>query len=116
VLVFNKTDRITSEQEAGLKERVRALESTPAVFVSAHRPESLEALKETLRARIRGRLARVVLRIPVSDGASIAAVYREGEVMDRSDDRLAVSLTARVPRELLGRLSGREGIVVEEVA
>ena len=116
VLVFNKIDRMTPEQKAGLEARVRALEVTPAVFVSAHRPESLEALKETLRARVRGRLARVVMRIPVADGASIAAVYREGEVMERTDERLAVSLTARVPQELLGRLSVREGIVVEEEA
>jgi GTPase len=116
IMVFNKMDCLTSGRAEALCERVRTLEVTPAVFVSAHRPESLEALRDTLRARVQGKLARVVLRIPAADGESIAAVYREGEVMARSDDSLLVSLTARVPKALLGRLHGRDGISVEEVA
>jgi GTP-binding protein HflX len=116
VLVFTKIDRLTPTEEAALRERIRALEATPAVFVSAHEPETLGALKDTLRARVQGTLARVVVRIPVADGETIAAVYREGEVTARIDESLLVSLTARVPRALLGRLNGRDGIVVEEVA
>jgi GTP-binding protein HflX len=116
VLVFTKIDRLTPTEEAALRERIRALEATPAVFVSAHEPETLGALKDTLRARVQGTLARVVVRIPVADGETIAAVYREGEVTARIDESLLVSLTARVPRALLGRLNGRVGIVVEEVA
>jgi len=116
VLVFNKMDRLTGDEEDALRERIRTLEATPSVFVSAYRPETLDALRATLRARVQGKLARVVVRIPVADGETIAAVYREGEVMDRIDERLLVSLTARVPKALLGRLSGRAGIVVEEVA
>jgi GTP-binding protein HflX len=116
VLVFTKIDRLTPTEEAALRERIRALEATPAVFVSAHEPKTLGALKDTLRARVQGTLARVVVRIPVADGETIAAVYREGEVTARIDESLLVSLTARVPRALLGRLNGRVGIVVEEVA
>jgi GTP-binding protein HflX len=116
VLVFTKIDRLTPTEEAALRERIRALEATPAVFVSAHEPKTLGALKDTLRARVQGTLARVVVRIPVADGETIAAVYREGEVTARIDESLLVSLTARVPRALLGRLNGRDGIVVEEVA
>jgi GTP-binding protein HflX len=116
VLVFTKIDRLTPTEEAALRERIRALEATPAVFVSAHEPETLGALKDTLRARVQGTLARVVVRIPAADGETIAAVYREGEVTARIDESLLVSLTARVPRALLGRLNGRDGIVVEVVA
>jgi len=115
VLVFNKVDRITHEEEKALSERIRALDETASVFVSAHDPSTLEALRETLRARSRGRLANVVVNIPVSDGETIATVYREGEVTDRSDESLRVSLTARLPHELVGRLSGREGVVVEDL-
>ena len=97
ILVFNKTDRIDDTERESLKQRIRSLESTPAVFVSAHQPETLEALKETLRARIRNRLARVAIRIPVMDGEAIATVYREGEVIDRVDEALDVRLTARLP-------------------
>ncbi len=116
VLVFNKVDRISSEAVDALRERIRALEPTPAVFVSALRADTLDALRDTLRARVQGRLARVVVSIPVADGETIATIYREGEVVERSDESMTVSLTARVSRGLLGRLSGREGIVVEEVA
>jgi GTP-binding protein HflX len=114
ILVFNKIDRLTSSDVEAMRQRVRALEATPAVFLSAHRPETLEALRATLRARVRGRLARVVLSIPAADGEAIATVYREGEVVSRTDESLMVSLTARVPPGVLGRLSGREGVVVEE--
>ena len=112
ILVFNKTDRIDDTERESLKQRIRSLESTPAVFVSAHQPETLEALKETLRARIRNRLARVAIRIPVMDGEAIATVYREGEVIDRVDEALDVRLTARLPEGVLGRLTAREGIEI----
>jgi GTP-binding protein HflX len=116
ILVFNKTDRISEDEQQALSMRIRALEPTPSVFVSAHEPDTLEAIRDTLRARVRSRLARIIISIPVADGEAIATVYREGEVMDRSDESLRVSLTARVPQGLLGRLHAREGIVIEEVA
>ena len=116
ILVFNKIDRITHDEEAALRDRVRAFEPTPALFVSALRPDSLDAIRETLRARVRGRLAHVVVHVPVADGEAIAALYREGEVTERVDESLTVSLTARVSSELRRRLAGRTGVVVEDVA
>ncbi len=116
ILVFNKIDRLTEEEASGLRARVRASDPTPSVFVSALRPGSLEALRDTLTARIRGRMAHVVVRVPAVDGEAIATLYREGEVTGRVDERMTVSLTARVPRDLLGRLEARSGIEVEDVA
>ena len=115
ILVFNKIDQITHEEEVVLRQRVRALEPTPAVFVSALDPESLEALRETLRARAQACLAHVVVRVPVTDGEAIAAVYREGDVTERVDGSMTVSLTARLPKELLGRLAQRSGVTVDGV-
>ena len=116
VLVFNKLDRVTHAEEEGLRARIRSLEPTPAVFVSARDPASLGALRETLKARLYARLAHVIVRVPVVDGEAIAAVYREGEVVERVDDSARVSLTARLPRQLLGRLARRSGVTVEDVA
>jgi len=116
ILVFNKIDRMTSSDVESLRLRVRALEPTPAVFVSAHDQATLESLRETLRARVQSRLSRVVMSIPFADGEALATVYREGEVMARSDEVDHVSLTARIPLGVLGRLKTREGIVVEEEA
>lgn len=115
ILVFNKVDRLTHGEEEALRMRIRALEPTPAVFVSAHDVETLGVLRDTLRARAQNRFTRVVVRIPVADGRTIAALYREGEVIERVDDRMEVALTVRVPSELLGRLATRAGITIEEV-
>ena len=116
IMVFNKTDRLTHVEERSLRERIRALEATPAVFVSAEDPETLGPLRDTLTARVQARLAHVVVRVPVVDGEAIAALYREAEVTSRVDESTTVSLTARVPAALLGRLAGRRGVVVEDVA
>ncbi len=116
ILVFNKIDRLTHGEEQSLRERIRALESTPAVFVSAHDDRSLDALRDALRARVQGRLAHVVVHVPSTDGEAIAALYREGEVVARIDQDLTVSLTAWAPRALLSRIAGRSGVTFEDLA
>ena len=116
ILVFNKVDRLTEAEQEAFPLRIRALEETPAIFVSALREESLDALRETLLARVRSRLSHVVVHVPAGDGEAIAALYREAEVVGAVEENTTVSLTARVPAALLGRLSGRPGIRVEGVA
>ncbi|MFO8173113.1 MAG: GTPase HflX, partial [Longimicrobiales bacterium] len=68
LLVFNKTDRLSSEEEDGLRKRVRALDPTPSVFVSSRRPESLQPVRDALKARIRGGLMKVRISVPGRDG------------------------------------------------
>lgn len=116
ILVFNKIDQVTHAEEDALRRRIRAFEPTPAVFVSAHDEHTLGALRETLKARLQAQLAHVVVRLPAADGEAIASLYREGEVVRRVDEDGTVALTARVPPSLLGRLSGRSGVRVEDVA
>lgn len=116
IMVFNKVDRLTHAEEESLRDRVRALENRPAVFVSAHQAESLDALRETLKARIRARLAHVVVRFPSSDGEALAELYRVGEVLEREEAGGILAVTVRLPRALLGRLAVRPGFVVEDVA
>jgi GTP-binding protein HflX len=116
VLVFNKVDRLTHEEEEALRDRVRAFESTPAVFVSALLPETLGALRETLKARIRQRLPRVQMELSADDGELLARIYREGEVLERTDRGATIDVTARIPDRLLGQLRQREGIRIMDVA
>jgi 50S ribosomal subunit-associated GTPase HflX len=94
---------------------VRALEAGPAVFVSAHQPESLEALLETLRARARTRFAQVVVRVPASDGQTLAELHRDGEVLGSQEEDGSMLVTARVPQALRGRLAARRGVEVKGV-
>jgi GTP-binding protein HflX len=116
IMVFNKIDRLTHAEEEALRERVRALGQHPSVFVSALQPETLESLKETLKARIQARLARVVIHLQVSDGEALASLYREGEVLSRRDVDGAVLVEARIPRALKAKLAARAETRVEEAS
>jgi GTP-binding protein HflX len=115
IMVFNKVDRLTHAEEEALRERVRALEPHPAVFTSAIQPGTLTDLKETLLARIRVRLAHVVVRLSSSDGEGLAALYRQGEVLDRVDEGEVVDVTVRLPRAIADMLAARPGAQVREV-
>ena len=116
ILVFNKIDRLTHAEEDALRERIRAFDPTPSVFVSALEPGSQEALRETLKARMRQRLQHVRLHVPARDGETLARLYREGEVLSREDHGSGIDLTVRVPEALLGKLRQREGVRIVDVA
>jgi len=116
ILVFNKVDRLTHAEEEAIRERVRAFENTPSVFLSALRCRGLEGLKEALKARIRAGLHHVRIHVPVRDGEALAALYREGEVLSREENGVHIDVTVRVPDALLGRLRKRDGIHVLDMA
>jgi GTP-binding protein HflX len=116
IMVYNKVDRLTHIEEEALRAGQNGAHPAPAVFVSALQPETTATLKETLKGRMRGRLQPVRLDLPSGDGESLAAIYREGEVLEREDRDSIVQLTARVPAALLGRLRQREGIRILSVA
>jgi 50S ribosomal subunit-associated GTPase HflX len=109
-MVFNKTDRLTHGEEDGIKNRVRGVEKTPAVFVSAHREESLVKLLDAMKARLRGGLNRLVLSVPAGDGEAMAALYREGEVVSQESKGSQVEVDVRIPDSLKGQLQQRPGI------
>jgi hypothetical protein len=43
----------------------------------------------------------------------ISALYREAEILERVDNNMTVSVTARIPPAFLGRLQGYPGVRVE---
>jgi GTP-binding protein HflX len=112
VLVFNKIDRLTHGEEEALRERVRALESTPAVFLSALQTETLASLKDTLLARSRARLEKVMVRLPLEDGEGLATLYREGEVISATPQGNEMEVEARIPAAVLGRVRNRPGVTL----
>lgn len=114
VLVFNKVDRLTHGEERALRDRVRAIENRPAVFVSALEEGALHELVDALKARVRLRLQPVHLHLPVADGETLATLYREGEVLSLEERGVHMDVTARVPEALLGRLSRVDGVRVLE--
>jgi len=56
-----------------------------------------------------------VVRLSSSDGEGLAALYRQGEVLDRVDEDEVVEVTVRLPRAMAGRLAARPGVHVREV-
>lgn len=114
VLAFNKVDRITHEEEASLRERIRAFEPTPAVFVSALDPGGLEPLLETIRVRVRTRFPLVDIQMPMEEGHWLATLHREGEVLDVRTDPPHTFVRARIPASLLGRLMQVPSLEVTE--
>jgi GTP-binding protein HflX len=115
LMVYNKIDRLTHDEERALRDRVAALSPVPAVFVSAHQPASLDVLRAALLARLRDRLTLVRLLIPARAGDVLAALHREGEVLSQEPRGTDMEVTARVPGPLLGRLNARPNIQITEL-
>ncbi len=98
-----------------LKIRTRALEETPAVFVSAHRGTSLDKIRDALKARIRVRLKEIRVSVPAGDGETLASLYRDGEVLSQRGEGPVVEVDVRIPAALIGRLLNRDGIEIREL-
>ena len=112
VLAFNKIDRVTHAEEEALSRRVRAFDPTPALFLSALRPETLDGLRSTLKARIRAGLRHLLVRVPGHDGGTLAMLYREGEVLSQSQNGAALELEIRIAPSVAGRLLQIQGVEV----
>jgi GTPase len=111
LLVFNKVDRLTHEEEEAFRRRASALYDQPSVFVSTVVEGGLEPLRDALRERVREMLSEVRIDLPASQGAVLAEIYREGEVLDRQDEGSTIHLRVRLPAPALGRLM-RRGVAV----
>jgi len=107
VLVFNKVDRLTHDEEEGLRARVQGPDAPPAIFVSTVEEGKLEPLSKLLNDEVKKLRPDVWLTLPSSQGGLLAEVYREGEVLEREDKGTEVRLRARVPVATLGRLRSR---------
>lgn len=110
ILVFNKIDRLTHAEEEAMSRRIRAFEDTPAVFLSTFRPETFEPLRALFKARIRGGLRHLSVRVGAYDGETLAMLHREGEVLSQSQVEDTLELEIRVPQSLAGRLLQRASV------
>lgn len=116
VPVFNKIDRLTHDEEAEFRDAASSRFGDDIVFASAIEEGGLDELRERMLDELRSQRPEVEISIPTTDGESLAAVYREGEVLRREEGEMIIELTARLPRPTLGRLSRRPGVEVLEIA
>ncbi len=102
-LVCNKMDALPPEERAGFEERVRNL-VPDALFVSAHEPGGLESLRAELVQCIRRLRPLVEIRVAAHQGAVLASLHRDAEVLGQKSDGSDLLITARVGEVLAGRL------------
>ncbi|MGH7631741.1 MAG: GTPase HflX [Gemmatimonadales bacterium] len=76
--VFNKIDRLADP--TSFAARVRQL-YPDALLGTTMRADGLSGLKARLRELYRAGRVTVVVRVPVADGAALAALYRDGDVL-----------------------------------
>jgi GTP-binding protein HflX len=103
LVVFNKIDLLSESELLALQERVSALVPN-AVYVSTVAEGGLDPLKRALEAATRARRPVAEIRIPISDGKTLADVHKGGEVINQKVDGEFMVLTARVDEKLAGRL------------
>lgn len=117
ILVFNKIDLLAGDDLLALKKRMSAAPAPQTVlYTSVHAPATLEPLRQELKVRIRARLQRISVEIPVRLGRVLSALYEGGEVLSRSQEGTTVRVVAKAPPALVGWLRARGGVRVVEVA
>jgi GTPase len=101
ILVFNKVDAVPDA--AGFSRRVKELYPT-AILSSTMRTDGLASLKGRLRELDRAGRVTVRVRLGIGDGARLAEVYREGEVLNREQDGDNYELLVRMEPSKVARL------------
>ncbi len=93
IVVFNKIDLLPDPPQFAV--RVRDLHPG-AIMTTTLRTDGLVPLKARLRELDRAGRVTVVVRVPVSDGAAIAALYRLGEVLEVRSAGVEQEVTVRL--------------------
>ena len=103
---MNKIDLLDPAGRASLANH--ALRNSATVVLSAATGEGCEALLELIDRRLESATSPVRLDIPLSDGETLAWVYRHGEVLGRRDDNDAAHLSVRLSEADIARLRHRQ--------
>lgn len=99
VLVFNKCDCLSEEEEAALAE-----DYPEAWLTSAHTPERVAGLIEQVATWFRSQLIRAELFVPWAKSDVIATVREQSEVIDETFEDDGIRYVLRAPREGLARI------------
>ena len=106
VEALNKIDRLEPARLAGLRQA--ALRSNhPMIPLSALTGEGCPILLATLDDRLAERGGIIAVDVPLADGATLAWLYRHGEVLSRLDDDAHAHLEVRLEPADRARLEHR---------
>jgi GTP-binding protein HflX len=82
----------------------RALRNSHSVALSAATGEGCAALLAMIDRRLETDIRPVRLEVPLTDGKTLAWIYRHGEVLGRRDDNKAAHLSVRLSEADIARL------------
>jgi GTP-binding protein HflX len=99
IVALNKVDRV--ESDAALRGLVERFDAVP---ISARTGWGIGRLLERLDRAFRPRVARATLRIPYSDGPTLALCYERGRVLNRRNEADGITVEVELPPRLLGPL------------
>jgi GTP-binding protein HflX len=105
---LNKIDALPAEQRRILQTRAAAGPERARQFpVSALSGEGVDQLLEAIEAFLNRQAEAREVAVPLSDGATIAWIYRHGEVRSRHDDGEAAHLTVALDEAARAQLDRR---------
>jgi GTP-binding protein HflX len=104
--VLNKIDLIDSA--ARVRFENHALRDPCSVALSAATGEGCPAFLALVDRRLQSEIQAVRLDIPLTDGKTLAWIYRHGEVLGRRDDNEAAHLSVRISDADIARLRHRQ--------
>ena len=99
---MNKIDLVDPTTRMSLENH--ALRNSQSVAVSAVTGEGCEALLALIDRRLDDDVRRVRLDVPLTDGKTLAWIYRHGEVLGRRDDNEEAHLSVRLSESDIARL------------
>jgi GTPase len=100
--VMNKIDLLDPAQRARVESHT--LRNSQITALSAATGEGCEALLTLIDRRLQSDIRAVRLDIPLTDGKTLAWIYRHGEVLGRRDDSEAAHMSVRFCEADLARL------------
>ncbi|WP_233140355.1 GTPase HflX [Acetobacter sp. DsW_063] len=89
-LVLNKMDRVDAEKRAALMEK-----HPGAIMLSAHNPENVSDLRETIIAFFEAGMVDDVLTLPYAKQSLIGEIYESARVLSEEHDEIGRVLTVR---------------------
>ena len=103
---MNKIDLLDQAGRAGLENH--HLRNSLSVALSAVTGEGCDGLLELIDRQLESEARILRLDVPLTDGKTLAWLYRRGEVLGRRDDNEAAHLSVRLSEEDIARLRHRQ--------
>jgi GTP-binding protein HflX len=103
---LNKIDLLDPATRLSLQQQ--KLRNLPSIALSAATGEGCDGLLELIERRLESDTRVVRLDVPLTDGKTLAWIYRRGEVLGRRDDNEAAHISARLPEDDIARLRHRQ--------